>query len=184
MATSNPAFSQDLFPGYEQVYGVPRSTTMTVQGAIVKTFVLLAILLATAAWSWQATAGQSLAMGLVAVAGIGGFVVAIITIFKPALSPWTAPIYAAIEGVFLGAISQVVELRYGHRFHVEGIVLQAVTLTTGVLMIMLFLYASRLIRVTEQLKLGIIMATGAALSVLFHLDPAENVRSRGSAALQ
>ena len=57
MATSNPAFSRDMFPGYEQVYGVPRSTTMTVQGTVGKTFVLLAILLATAAWSWNAVAG-------------------------------------------------------------------------------------------------------------------------------
>ena len=56
MATSNPAFSRDLFPGYEQVYGVPASTTMTVQGTVVKTFVLLAILLATGAWAWNAAA--------------------------------------------------------------------------------------------------------------------------------
>ncbi len=54
MATSNPAFSQDMFAGYEQVYGVPRSTTMTVQGTMVKALGLLAILCATAALSWNA----------------------------------------------------------------------------------------------------------------------------------
>ena len=58
MATSNPAFSKDLFPGYEQVYGVPASTTMTVQGTVGKTFVLLAILMATAAWAWTRRPGR------------------------------------------------------------------------------------------------------------------------------
>ncbi len=134
---------------------------MTVQGAVVKTFVLLAILLATAGWSWYAVAGQTLAFGMVTLAAIGGFVVAMITVFKPTVAPWTAPIYAALEGVFLGAISQVVEAHYGAKYGVQGIVVQAVSLTAGVLMIMLFCYISRLIRVTEKLKLGIIMATGA-----------------------
>jgi uncharacterized YccA/Bax inhibitor family protein len=161
LATSNPAFSQDLFPGYEQVYGAPRSTTMTVQGAIVKTFVLLAILLATAAWSWNAVAGHTASLGLVAAGGIGGFVLAMITVFKPTLAPWTAPLYAAAEGVFLGAISQFVETQYGAKYGVQGIVVQALGLTSGVLMSMLFCYLSRLIRVTEKLKLGIVMATGA-----------------------
>jgi uncharacterized YccA/Bax inhibitor family protein len=134
---------------------------MTVQGAIGKTFVLLAILLATAAWSWYAVAGQTASLGLVAISGIGGFIVAMITIARPTAAPWSAPIYAALEGVFLGAISQVVEIQAAERYHIQGIVVQAVSLTCGVLFIMLFCYASRLIRVTEKLKLGIVMATGA-----------------------
>ena len=162
MATSNPAFSKDMFPGYEQVFGVPASTTMTVQGTVGKTFVLLAILMATAAWAWNASAGQTLAIGMLAAAGIGGFIVAMITMFKPTIAPWTAPLYAALEGVLLGAISQVVELQYG-----GGIALQAVTLTCGVLFIMLFVYATRIIRVTEKLKMGIVVATSALC--LFYL---------------
>jgi uncharacterized YccA/Bax inhibitor family protein len=165
VATSNPAFSKDIFPGYEQVYGVPASTTMTVQGTVGKTFVMLAILMATAAWAWQATAGQTLAVGLLAVAGIGGFIVAMITMFKPTVAPWTAPLYAALEGVLLGAISQVVEMRYGAR--VPGIAMQAVSLTCGVLFIMLFLYATRIIRVTDKLRMGIVVATSALC--LFYL---------------
>ena len=159
MATSNPAFSKDMFPGYEQVFGGLASTTMTVQGTVGKTFVLLAILMATAAWSWNASAGQTLAIGVLAVAGIGGFIVAMITMFKPTIAPWTAPIYAALEGVLLGAISQVVELQYG-----GGIAMQAVTLTCGVLFIMLFVYATRIIRVTDKLKMGIVVATRRSAS--------------------
>jgi uncharacterized YccA/Bax inhibitor family protein len=140
---------------------------MTVQGTIGKTFVLLAILLATAGWSWYAAAGQTLAMGLVTLSAIGGLVFAMVTIFKPSLASWTAPIYAALEGVFLGAISQVVDLQYAERYHVQGIVVQAVSLTTGVLMIMLFCYISRLIRVTDKLRLGIVMMTGALCMFYF-----------------
>jgi uncharacterized YccA/Bax inhibitor family protein len=162
VATSNPAFSKDVFAGYEQVFGAAPSTTMTVQGTVGKTFVLLAILMATGAWAWNASAGQTLAIGMLAFAGIGGFIVAMVTMFKPTIAPFTAPVYAALEGVLLGAISQVVEMKYG-----GGIALQAVTLTCGVLFIMLFAYATRIIRVTEKLKMGIIVATSALC--LFYL---------------
>ena len=87
MATSNPAFSNDMFAGYEQVYGAPRSTTMTVQGTAVKTFMLLAIMGATATWSWNALASGDIAFGVVAISGIGGFITAMITIFKPNVAP-------------------------------------------------------------------------------------------------
>src|ERR1700719_2834615 len=90
VATSNPAFSNDMFAGYEQVYGAPRSTTMTVQGTAVKTMVLLGILAATATWSWRALASGDIAGGALAISGIGGFIVAMITIFKPSLAPVTA----------------------------------------------------------------------------------------------
>ena len=116
MATSNPAFSNDMFAGYEQVYGGPRSTTMTVQGTAVKTLVLLAILAATATWSWKAIGerrycrwrGRHLRGSAVSSSPM-------ITIFKPTAAPVTAPIYAAFEGVFLGAISQVIEQKYRYR---------------------------------------------------------------------
>jgi uncharacterized YccA/Bax inhibitor family protein len=168
VATSNPAFSRDLFPGYEQVYGVPRSTTMTVQGTIGKTFVLLVILFATALWSWNAIAAGQVAFGILAVSAIAGFILAMITIVKPTAATWSAPLYAAAEGVFLGAISQVIQLQYGEKFPgAGGIIMQAVSLTCGVLMIMLFVYATRLIRVTDKLKTGIVVATGALC--LFYL---------------
>ncbi len=159
MATSNPAFSQDIFAGYNQVYGVPRSTVTTVQGTMAKTFLLLAIMSATALWSFYAVASDQLQLGVIPVAGIAGFILAMVTIFKPAVAPWTSPVYAAMEGVFLGAISQIVELRYGKVY--PGIALQAVMLTAGTLLLMIFLYANRIIRVTDRLKSGVIMATGA-----------------------
>ena len=163
MATSNPAFSREAFPGYEQVYGAPASTTMTVQGTMYKTFALLAILGATALWSWSAMASGQLAGGVLLGSALGGFVFAMITIFKPTAAPWTAPIYAALEGVFLGALSQLIEaqsmLRFGDKY--SGIAMQAVSLTCGVLFMMLFVYATGMIRVTDKLRAGIVTATGA-----------------------
>lgn len=159
MASGNPAFSEDMFAGYEQVYGAPRSTVMTIQGTMSKTFLLLAVLSGTALWSWNAMGSGSLAPAVIGVAAIAGFVLALVTIFKPTIAPWTSPIYAAMQGVFLGGLSQVVEMRF-HKVY-PGIALQAVSLTVGTLLIMLFLYGSGTIRVTERLKSGIIMATGA-----------------------
>jgi uncharacterized YccA/Bax inhibitor family protein len=153
-----------MFQGYEQVYGVPRSTTMTVQGTVGKTFLLLAILSATALWAWNATGSGQLPMSLLGISAIGGLVVAMITIFRPTVAPWTAPIYAAMEGVFLGALSQIVETSLKIRYpdgRAEGIAMQAVILTSGVLFAMLFVYQTGLIRVTEKLKSGIVIATGA-----------------------
>jgi uncharacterized YccA/Bax inhibitor family protein len=138
---------------------------MTVQGTVTKTFVLLAILMATALWSWNAMAAQSLARGALIGSALAGFVVAMVTMFKPTIAPWTAPAYAALEGVFLGAVSQVIEQLYHDR--VPGIAMQAVSLTCGVTFVMLFLYATRLVRVTDKLRMGIVAATGALC--LFYL---------------
>jgi uncharacterized YccA/Bax inhibitor family protein len=151
-----------MFAGYEQVYGTTRSTTMTVQGTAVKTLVLLAIVAATGTWSWQATASGDIAGGVTIISLIGGLIVAAITIFKPTLAPITAPIYAGFEGVLLGAISQVVQARYGIKYPAAGgIVAQAISLTGGVLFVMMFVYATRLIRVTEKLQMAIVAATSA-----------------------
>jgi len=106
-------------------------------------------------------ASGQLPMSVLPIAGIAGFVVAIITTFKPTLAPWTAPIYAALEGAFLGALSQLVEMRFAAAY--PGIALQAVMLTCGTLLVMLFLYSSGIVRVTERLKAGIMMATGAVM---------------------
>jgi len=85
---------------------------------------------------------------------IGGFVVALITIFKKEWAMFTAPVYAVLEGLFLGAASAMFELRY------PGIVLQAVGLTFGTLAALLLAYRSGLIKATENFKLGVVAATG------------------------
>jgi uncharacterized YccA/Bax inhibitor family protein len=131
--------------------------SMTVQGFVLKTGILLVFLLATAAYAWSQAAGgaTSLVYGLLIAGSLGGFIVALVTIFKPKVSPFTAPVYAALEGLALGAISAFFETEY------PGIVIQAVGLSIGVLAIMLFVYGTGIIRATEKFKIGVIAATGA-----------------------
>jgi uncharacterized YccA/Bax inhibitor family protein len=92
-------------------------------------------------------------------AWIAGFVIALVTIFKPKVARVTAVLYAVAEGLLLGAISHLFEVQY------KGIVLQAVGLTIGVFAMMLFLYAARIIKVTDKLRTGVMAATGAVMLV-------------------
>jgi uncharacterized YccA/Bax inhibitor family protein len=151
MATSNPAMNEAVYlrAGRSET----STNAMTLQGSVTKTAILLLMLLVAAAFAWsQAT---TLAYGLLIAGSIGGFIVAMITIFKPNFSPITAPIYAALEGLLMGAISAVFEANY------PGIVIQAVGLCIGVLAVMLFLFGTGIIRATEKFKIGVIAATGA-----------------------
>ena len=73
----------------------------------------------------------------------------------------TAPAYALLEGLALGGISAVLELRF------PGIAIQSVSLTFGTLLVLLLAYRSGLIPVTQNFRLGIVAATGAIM--LFYL---------------
>jgi len=91
----------------------------------------------------------------------GGLIMALVTVFKKEWAPVTAPLYALLEGLALGGISAAFDFRY------PGLAFQAVGLTFGVLFVMLFLYTSRIIKVTDKLRLGIVAATGGVM--LFYL---------------
>lgn len=137
---------------------------MTLNGTVNKTAMLLVLTMLTAAFAWsQALTPQGeLAPGFnVYVWGgaIGGFVIAMVTVFKKTWAPVTAPLYALVEGFFLGAISAM----YNHLY--EGIVIQAVMLTFGTLFALLMAYRSGLIKATENFKLGVVAATGGIMLV-------------------
>jgi uncharacterized YccA/Bax inhibitor family protein len=155
MATANPAMNEAVYRRAGRADTL--TTRMTLQGAVVKTALLVVILLVAAAYTWsQAIAGStSVTYGLLIAGSIGGFITALVTIFVPKVSPATAPIYAALEGLVLGAISAVFETLY------PGIVIQAVGLSIGVLAVMLFVYGTGIIRATEKFKIGVVAATGA-----------------------
>jgi uncharacterized YccA/Bax inhibitor family protein len=88
-------------------------------------------------------------------------VVALVTIFKKEWAGITAPLYALLEGLAIGGISAVFEAQF------PGIVIQAVALTFGTCLALLLAYKSRLIRATENFKLGVVAATGGI--ALFYL---------------
>ncbi|MEL7020936.1 MAG: Bax inhibitor-1/YccA family protein, partial [Bacteroidota bacterium] len=127
---------------------------MTVSGAVNKSFILTAILLATAVIGYSMP--SSLFMWGGALVGLG---IVLFASFKPHLSPTLAPIYAAVEGLFVGSVSAM----YAYAFN--GIVFQAVSLTVAVLFLMLFFYKTGLIKVTEKFRAGVMMATGAIFVV-------------------
>lgn len=127
---------------------------MTLQGTVNKTLLLAVMLVVAGGVSWRAVeASPGLSGLLLGGCGISAFVVAMVSCFKPAWSPVLAPAYALLKGAALGVLS----LRYAS-LH-DGIVLQAALLTLGVLFALLFAYQSRLIRATENFKLGVAAAT-------------------------
>ena len=153
MKTSNPALNVNSFNVDQAVSG----EAMTLTGTVNKTGILLICVVATAAWTWNRflhAPSTATVLPLVAIGGIGGFIFALVTIFKKEWSPITAPIYSLLEGLALGGISAMFELRY------PGIAMQAVGLTFGTLFVLLLAYHSGLIRVTEKFKLGVVAATG------------------------
>jgi uncharacterized YccA/Bax inhibitor family protein len=153
MKTANPALNVNSFRVDQAVSG----EAMTLSGTVNKTGILLICVVATAAWSWNRffhAPTSDTVLPLVAIGGIGGFILALVTIFKKEWSPVTSPIYALLEGLALRGISAVFELRY------PGIAMQAVGLTFGTLFVLLLAYRSGLIRVTEKFKLGVVAATG------------------------
>ena len=162
MRSSNPALTSNTFSGFGPV---SNAETMTVQGTVNKTACLLLLVLLSAAWTWNLffkSGGQVAAVQTWMTIGlVGGFAFSLLTIFKKNWAPITAPAYACMEGLFLGAVSALFETAY------PGIAIQAVGLTTATLVTMLFAYRTGLIRMTEKFKLGLVAATGGIALVYF-----------------
>jgi uncharacterized YccA/Bax inhibitor family protein len=158
MRSGNPVLGENTFldVGSGRVV-TGDSQAMTINGTVNKTALMLVMLLVAAAFTWSKFTGpESMPQVLpwLAVGAIGGFIVAMITIFKKTWAPVTAPVYAVLEGLFLGGFSAMMEVRF------PGIVMQAVVLTFGVLFALLTAYRSGLIKATENFKLGVVAATG------------------------
>ncbi len=161
LRTSNPAFAQGTYDvrGMAVGYG----PTMTISGTVNKAGFLIILVLLSAAWTWNQffTNGPAAVGGYTMVGAFGGFIVAMVTVFKKQWSPITAPIYALLEGLFLGALSAMLELRF------PGIAIESVALTFGTCLCMLLAYRSGLIRPTQRFMIGIVAATGGIMLVYF-----------------
>ena len=170
MKTSNPALGENTYRDAGQIhYGalgssIDATSRMTLSGTVNKTAILLLCAVATAVYTWNQflqTNNPASVAGLLTLGGIGGLVVAFVTIFKKEWAPVTAPLYALLEGLVLGGISAVFNLRY------PGIAMEAVGLTFGTLFALLLAYKVGLIKVTRTFALGVIAATGGIM--LFYL---------------
>jgi uncharacterized YccA/Bax inhibitor family protein len=148
--SSNPVMNEQLLvrEANAQVGTIER--TFTLQSAINKTFVLLALLMFTAVIGYN-TPSPVLVWG----GAIGALIVVIVSAFKKQWSPVLAPVYALLEGFFVGGVSAMYASFAG------GIVLQAISLTLLVFFVMLVIYKTRIIPITNKFRVGLVMATGA-----------------------
>lgn len=161
MRTANPALNKKAFANF--VYTTD-TEKMTIQGTVNKTFIMLLLLMVSAGYTWRLFFSSRIEDPSVVVpwmigGAIGGLIVAIVTVFKKNWANITAPLYALLEGLFLGGISSMMEAQF------PGIVLQAVALTFGTLFALLFAYKSGIIKATEKFKSGVIAATGGIFLV-------------------
>jgi uncharacterized YccA/Bax inhibitor family protein len=131
---------------------------MTSEGAINKTFILFGILLITALFNYQVQSPVLMIGG-----AIVGLILVIVNVFKLEYSPYIAPAYAAVEGLLVGGVSGIYAGFGG------GIVVQAISLTLLVLFIMLVIHKTGIIPVTQQFRMGVVMATGA-IALLYVLS--------------
>ena len=157
MRSSNPALGDKTFSSYEGA--ASGSDVMTIDGAVNKTGILLLLVILAASFTWHQYFQTKTAVIWVLIGGFGGFIVGLITSFKKEWAPVTAPLYAVLEGLFLGGISAIYESLY------NGLVLQAIGLTFGTLFCLLMAYKSGMIKATENFKLGVVAATGAIFVV-------------------
>lgn len=171
---ANPALNDKTFaPERLRTLGVPVDARtgaapaswadrMTLDGVVIRALILFPILLATGWVGWQSVDRTELGVelpGWLLPVLLGGLVLAVVTVFRPRVSPYTAPAYAAAEGLVLGAVSGLYEIRY------EGIVLQAVMLTGAVFALMLAIYSKRIVTVDDRFRRGVMVATLAVAAV-------------------
>lgn len=171
MRTANPALNAGTFENLERYLANNRAGSaeapaayraMTIYGTAHKTLILLAIAFFAAGFTWNKfrqyadpETGIRAMMPWALGFAIAGFLVAVVTIMgNKKWAMFSAPVYAILEGLFLGAVSVIFESFY------TGIVIQAVGLTLCVAIALLLAYISRLIKPTENFKLGVCAATG------------------------
>ena len=163
--SGNPALNSKVFKGFSSISS---EETMTLNGTVNKVGISLLILIACACYTFIGDITSFIWVGF-----IGGFIAALITIFKKEWAPYTVPVYAALEGLALGGISAI----YDHMY--TGIAQQAVFLTFGVFCALLFAYKSRIIKPTENFKLGIFAAT-AGIGIVYFIAIIYGLFSGGS----
>mgnify|MGYP001454758477 CR=1 FL=1 len=152
LRSGNPALNKNTFKGLQTSGG----QTMTIDGTVNKTSIALIILLVSAYYTFSTSNTNFIFIGFIA-----GLVLAIATIIKKQWAPITVPIYAICEGLALGGISSIYESMY------TGIVQQAIFLTIGIFAALLFAYKTKIIKATENFKLGVFAATGGIALVYF-----------------
>lgn len=151
----NPAVSEKTF---EQV-GQFQGEAMTVKGTLNKFGLMFIMLLAGASFTWSLfyNSGAQAVMPWMWGSMIGGFIVALVIIFKKTWAPYLALGYGLLEGLFLGAISAFYDSAFAESY--PSIIMHAVLLTFGCAAAMYVLYQTGVIKATNTFRKVIFIAT-------------------------
>jgi uncharacterized YccA/Bax inhibitor family protein len=153
LKSGNPTLKQSAYEGtiFE---GMTTGQEMTIKGTMNKFGFLFLMMMGTCFYSWNSFYSGVNPMPLMLTGVFGGLAVALVMAFKKQWSPYLAPAFALLEGLFVGSVSA-----YYNFAKYPGIIMQAVLLTLVVTLVMYLLYRYRIIRVTKQLRSVIIIAT-------------------------
>lgn len=155
--SGNPTLSEKKFRDTVINQPIDSSNAMTIRGTLNKFGFLFLMVMGTSYYSWKEFSEGGNVMPLILIGAIGGLVVALILAFKKEWSPYLAPLYALLEGLFLGAVSAMYNDAFAE--YAPNIVANAVGLTFGVGISMYLLYTFRIIKATQRFKSIVITAT-------------------------
>jgi len=164
--SGNPALAEKRFRDTVLDDVVTYENAMTVRGTLQKFGFLMIMVLGTALYSWKEFASGGNTMPLILVGAFGGLIIAIILTFKKEWSPFLAPAYALLEGLFVGAISAY----YNYVFAAKApfIIMNAVGLTLACAVAMYLLYSFKIIQATQKFK-AIVMTATAGIGIFYLL---------------
>ena len=171
--SGNPTLTENRFRDTVLDNIVNVENAMTVKGTLNKFGFLFLMTLGSAYYSWKEASEGGNSWPLILTGVFGGLAVALVITFKKDWSPYLAPLYALLEGLFVGAISAFYEYRVGSDVQgyyaggYSGIVLQAVSLTFCVVAAMYLLYKFEIIKVTQKLRSIIFIATAGIMLFYF-----------------
>lgn len=158
--SGNPALKASAYEG-TIFQGIATGEEMTIQGTMKKFGVLFLLMLVSTLFAWQEFYKGNDPKPFLIAGCFGILIVGLLMAFKKNWSPFLAPVYAIIQGLFVGSISAMYD--YAFKTSYPGLVMQAISLTLVVALVMFILYYTRVIKVTQKFKSVVIIATASIM---------------------
>jgi len=162
--SSNPVLTEKKFRDTVLDEVVSHENAMTVRGTMQKFGFLFLMVMGTAFYAWKEFAEGGQVMPLIMTGAIGGLVIAIVLMFKKEWSPYLAPAYALLEGLFVGGISAYYNFAFAEL--APNIIINAVGLTFGTCIAMYLLYTFKIIKATAKFRAIVVTAT-AGIAIFY-----------------
>ena len=158
--SGNPALRDKVYEG-TIFQGITTGEEMTIQGTMKRFGILFVLMLIATLFAWDQFQKGSNPMPLMITGVVGIFILSIAMSVKKQWSPYLAPGYALVLGLFVGSASAMYD--YSFKTKYPGLVMQAVSLTLIVALVMFILYYTRIIKVTQKFKSVVIIATASVM---------------------